>query len=84
MYKRSKCPDAYPLMASNRLGTRSMDKIKFSIPRPTLEKFKTFPLYQGSILWDNLSSDIQHTPELLAFKNRLSKIPDFETYPVIV
>lgn len=59
-----------------------LTKFKFVIPRPALEKFKNFPSCRGSILWDNLTSHIQHSQDYDTFKHRVPKTPNFERYPV--
>lgn len=81
MFKRTQRPDIYP-QVETLLNTRTTDKIKFATPRPVLEKFKFFPIYRGSVIWDNLSSHVQHSYDYETFKHRISKIPNFERYPV--
>lgn len=81
MFKRSLRPDIDPQVES-LLNTRSTDEIKFDTPRPALERFKYFPIYRGSSLWDNLSAHIQHSQDYDTFKYRIPKTPDFVGYPV--
>lgn len=81
MYKRSHNPSDYPLHATSR-STRLNEKVRFKIPKPNNEKFKKFPLYVGSNLWDELDQSIQRTPEYSIFKARLPKLPDFTAFPV--
>lgn len=82
MYKRSLCPISYPHLPNPR-ATRSTEKIRFNLPRPNNEKFKKFPLYAGSQIWDRLDQLTQHAPDYTLFKSRLSKTPDFDNFPVI-
>lgn len=80
-YKRAHDLHDYPLLP--RTGNmRLNEKMRFNMPRPNSEKFKKFPFYAGSKLWDSLDRSIQELPEYNHFKSRLSKTPDFATYPV--
>lgn len=81
MYKRSHNPSDYPLLTTAR-HTRQNEKIRFDLPKPNSEKFKRFPLYVGSKLWDLLDHSTQRTPEYFHFKAKLPKTPDFNSYPV--
>lgn len=84
MFKRSLQPDIYPQVITNvdSRRTRGSEKIHFCLPRPTIEKFKKFPLYYGAQLWDTLGPDVQCSETYLRFKYRISSAPDFECYPV--
>lgn len=70
MFKRSYNNVKYRLIDPNRV-TRAKDKIKFYVPRPTNEKFKSFPFYQGSLLWDQMPPETQKSDSYLAFKVRI-------------
>lgn len=70
MYRRSQNHPDYPLVTL--FGpTRSSNKVRFVIPRPRSERFKMYPLYQGTILWDCLPAETQKVESNLAFKNRV-------------
>ncbi len=43
------------------------------VPRPNIEPFKQCLLYQGPILWNNLTKDLKCSSDILSFK-RLNKI----------
>lgn len=70
MFRRSGDHVKYPLVTPSRV-TRANKKLKFYIPKPNNEKFKSFPLYQGAYLWDHLSADTQRCDSYLAFKKRI-------------
>lgn len=72
MYRRSYERKKYPMVSPART-TRTNEKLKFNIPRPTNEKFKLFPLYRGSLLWDQLSPDVQKCESYLAYKMRVKQ-----------
>lgn len=86
MFKRSLQLDIYPQIESDLQGsirqTRGSEKLRFYVPRPTIEKYKRFPHYYGTQLWDTLSTDVQHSESYLRFKNRMITAPYFERYPV--
>lgn len=81
MYRRAHLSNLYPLeIAKNR--TRSCGKLKFQLPRPVYERFKSFPLYHGSTLWDNLDEMTQKSQDYEVFKLRIPKKPDLVNFPV--
>lgn len=81
MYKRSRDPTKYPLHIPPR-ATRQNEKIRFDLPKPNYEKFKKFPLYVGSKLWEELDHTTQRIPDYLHFKASLPKCPNFTRFPV--
>lgn len=81
MYKRSTQPNIFPQLSSEGV-TRSNQKVRFNNPKPNIERYKFFPQYYGSKLWDNLDHSVQKSESLSVFKNRISKLPDFARYPV--
>lgn len=81
MYRRSWQPDIYPQISS-AINTRGNSKIHFNIPRPTIERFKNFPLYKGAQLWDALPASTQKAVTYDMFKACLSRTIDFERYPI--
>lgn len=84
MYKRSKTPEKYPQIeqGNQSMNTRANEKIRFSVPKPNFERFKVYPLYRGSQLWDTLTIEQQRAPSYESFKNRTLKDLDLNTYPV--
>lgn len=72
MYKRAHCSSIYPLM-NNESVTRANLKIRFDLPRPTIERYKQFPLYHGAKLWDNLDYSIQRAENYELFKRQLTR-----------
>lgn len=70
MYCRSRNPNDYPIL-SNTGPTRANNKIRFEVPRPRTERFKMYPFYQGTLLWDTLSPSTQRSETSLTFKNRI-------------
>lgn len=81
MYRRAQLSDHFPteIICSS---TRANNKIKFILPKPTSERFKQFPLYQGAGLWDNLEVATQKANDYEIFKMKMSKKPDFNSFPV--
>lgn len=65
----------------SELETRSSSKIRFDLPRLYYEKFKSFPLYRGSKLWDTLPQSIQNTDSYLEYKNKIRKYLWQKGYP---
>lgn len=82
MYRCSLNQETYQQLLYPFAATRASPKIRFDIPKPNLERFKSFPLYSGAQLWDQLSADTQRAPNPLYFKSRIPKTPDFAAYPV--
>lgn len=84
MCKRARLPTKYAQVerGNQQINTRSNEKICFSIPKPTCERFRSYPLYVGSQLWDTLNLDQQRAPSHDAFKNRTMKEINLNTYPV--
>lgn len=84
MFKRSKNQPSYPHLEreTQSANTRSNDKIRFLIPKPNSERFKAFPLYKGSQLWDTQNPEQQRAPSYDSFKNRTLKELKLNTYPV--
>lgn len=81
MYKRSLDPDEYTQIDNSGI-TRANEKIRFYLPKPSIERFKYFPHYYGAKLWDQLHVNVQKSVTYLSFKNQLPKEPLFELYPV--
>lgn len=82
MYKRSYNTIKYPHVVQNLdLVTRSRSKTKFDVPRPNYEKFKQFPLYHGSVLWDTLPYSTQNADSYSVYKNKLKKYLWEKSYP---
>lgn len=80
-YRRAHNPYDYPLLPQTT-STRSSEKMKFLLPRPKYEKFKRFPLYVGSQLWDKLDQETQTAEHYLLFKQKIPRTPNFMDYPV--
>lgn len=70
MYRRSFDDIKYPHLPSV-VDTRTRHKIKFYVPRPRKERYKNFPFYRGSQLWDRLPVDIQQADTYQGFKTRI-------------
>lgn len=70
MFRRSFDNNKFPLLPPT-VETRSMHKIKFQIPRPKKERFRHFPVYRGSQLWDNLPADVQQADSYQGFKSKV-------------
>lgn len=81
MYKHSLNPDTYKQIQPTGI-TRANAKIRFELPMPTVERYKYFPLYYGSQIWDRLTPQDQKSESYLSFKNKLPKEPNFTIYPV--
>lgn len=82
MYRRSYYTTKYPQAVSAlELEKRSRMKIKFDLPRPNYEKFKDFPLYRGSKLWDALPQDIQNADSYLEYKSKVRKYLWAKSFP---
>lgn len=81
MYRRAHQSELFPTEVVQSV-TRTSSKIKFIFPRPTCERFKEFPLYQGAGLWDKLDVAIQKTHDYEIFKMRIPKKPDLVNFPV--
>lgn len=81
MFRRSRVPDEYP-QVDTLVNTRGNVKIRFDIPRPRSERFKSFPLYRGACLWDELPASTQKANTYEMFKSCLSRAADFQRYPV--
>lgn len=81
MFKRSLQPDGFPQITTDSV-TRAGDKIRFYLPRATMEKFKRFPMYHGSQLWDTLDRVIHYSESYLSFKARVLRTRVCEQYPV--
>ena len=72
MYKRVN-NSMYPKETLNGI-TRQQEKIKFQTERPRCERYKNFPLYYGSKLWDSLASTTQKCENITTFKNQINQI----------
>lgn len=81
MFKRSLLPDTYKQLSSEGI-TRLNQKIRFDNPKPNLERFKYFPQYYGSNLWNALDHSTQKSESFALFKSRIPRTPDFTQYPV--
>lgn len=79
MFRRSFNNSKYPLLQS-KVDTRSTLKIKFQIPRPNKERYKSFPHYLGSQLWDRLPVDVQLADTYLGFKARVKILANSRDY----
>lgn len=84
MFKRAQNPTRYPQIEreNRQVNTRSTYKIQFSVPKPNSERFKAYPLYRGSQLWDSLDLDQQRATSYDSFKNRTLKEINLNMYPV--
>lgn len=81
MYRRAQLPDKYPQIQTN-VTTRANERIRFATPRPKTEKYKKYPMYRGSQLWDTLSPETQKLTSYELFKYSIPKTPNFQEYPV--
>lgn len=68
MYKKSLDPEAYPQLDNTGM-TRANNKIRFQLLKPTVERFKYFPHYNGAKLWDQLNKTVKKSVTYLSFKN---------------
>lgn len=82
IYRRSRLPDQYPHKIIGNAATRSASKVRFDLPRPKLEKYKTFSMYQGVQLWDELTAVVQHSVTYDYFNLCIPKPANFLPYPV--
>lgn len=82
IFRRSRMQDVYPHVATGNALTRSANKIRFDLPKPNLEKYKSFPMYHGVQVWDGLAAGVQHSITYDQFKSNLPKTADFLRYPV--
>lgn len=70
MSRRSLNRADFPLLP-NTCPTRLSEKIRFIVPRPRLERYKSFPLYKGLSLWDRLPAHIQKSDCYEVFRNKI-------------
>lgn len=68
MYGRAHWHSEFPLLPNSN-QTRSSLKIRFDIPIPKSEKFKKFPHYYGTQLWNALPALTQTTLSYTHFKS---------------
>lgn len=81
MFRRAHHSDLFPIVDTSGV-TRSSNKIKFVLPRPKYERFKSYPLYFGTTLWDKLDANVQKSLDYEIFKIRIPKKPDLVNYPI--
>lgn len=70
MFKLANAPDFCPAVTDS-MGTRSHDRINFTIPRPTSDKFLKSYYYKGRSLWNRLPAEDQGLPDSNWFKRRV-------------
>lgn len=73
MYRRLARPIQFPLADQSEIVTRTVSKIKFHIQLPRVERYKAYPFYAGVLLWDRLSSDLQHNDSYPLFKSKINE-----------
>lgn len=71
-YKLTNAPDFHPAVTDS-MGTRSHDRINFTIPRPTSDKFLKSYYYLGRSLWNRLPVEDQGLPDPNWFKRRVKR-----------
>lgn len=65
--------DKYPLIVTDVVA-RAHERIRFKIPKPSSERFKNFPWYYGSVLWDKLDPETQKIDAYPSFKSRIKQL----------
>lgn len=70
MYKRTRDPGSIP-DNTHTIATRANSKLNFKLPFPTSNKYSKSHIYQGQVMWNNLTHEDQLIPDISWFKRRI-------------
>ena len=69
MYKKSKSDPQFLNVQKPKMELRSRNKVKFKYAFTDKTKVQNSPMYRGVFLWNQLSSDLQHSNTITEFKS---------------